>query len=138
MTNFNGIAYPILKNAKGYYRNTTDVDQIKADLLQLLMTNFGERVMLPEYGTGLNELFFEPNDFTIEIRATELISDAITAWEPRVSITDITVTSQIDDTKLNSNDSKENIEHILFIGISFRDPQDIQSIQELKLELPLG
>jgi phage baseplate assembly protein W len=114
------------------------VDQIKADLLQLLLTNPGERVMLPEYGTPLRELFFEPNDPTLEVEAKRLIADSITRWEPRIEIQDIQITSSFDSLDLNPDDPGDDIESILGIKISFVDPEDITEIEELALEVPLG
>ena len=62
---FLGLQYPLVKTHRGILAQNTGVDQIKADLLQLLLTNPGERVMLPSYGTPLRELLFEQNDSTL-------------------------------------------------------------------------
>jgi phage baseplate assembly protein W len=59
---FLGLQYPLAKSSRGILAQKVGVDQIKADLLQLLLTNPGERVMLPTYGTPLRKLIFEPND----------------------------------------------------------------------------
>lgn len=135
---FLGLQYPLIKTARGTMAQKSGVDQIKADLLQLLLTNPGERVMLPAFGTPLRELMFEPNDPTLEIRARQIISDAILLWEPRVVVTDIEISSQADKDFLNPNDSYDEIEAILQIRIRFVDPQNITEIDELAIEVPLG
>lgn len=114
------------------------VDQIKADLLQLLLTNPGERVMLPDFGTPLRRLIFEPNDATLEMVAKKMISDAITKWEPRIVVSNINVTSNFDASNLNDNDPGYEREAILGISIDFVDPENISQIESLVLEVPLG
>lgn len=137
-TRFLGCQYPLVKTSRGILAQKNGVDQIKADLLQLLLTNPGERVMLPEYGTPLRKLLFEPNDEVLEMTAKIMIADSIKQWEPRIEIENIFVTSQIDDRDLNSEDTKENQGYILSIKILFFDPQDISEVHELKLEKSLG
>jgi hypothetical protein len=56
----------------------------------LLATRLGERILLPEYGSKLPELVFEPND---EILHTELqfwVTEAILRWEKRITLTGVT------------------------------------------------
>lgn len=135
---FIGLQYPLVKTTRGTFAQKTGVDQIKADMLQLLLTNPGERVMLPEYGTPLRRLFFEPNDTLLENQAKRMIADSLKQWEPRVEITNIIVTSNVPSKSLHPDDAMEDKDHILFIKIEFVDPQDITEIQELALEIPLG
>jgi len=135
---FIGLQYPLVKTPRGTFAQKTNVDQIKADMLQLLLTNPGERVMLPKFGTPLRQLFFEPNDAMLEDNARRMIGDSLNKWEPRVEITNIMVTSSIPDQFLNPDDPREDKEHILFIKIEFVDPQDISDIQALELQIPLG
>lgn len=116
----------------------SDVDQIKADLLQLLLTNPGERVMLPEYGTPLRRLIFEPNDPLLEVEARRMIAESISKWEPRIELSQIYVTSNVDFNDLHPDDTKEDSVHVLSIKIEFFDPVNIDEVQELKLEVPIG
>ena len=138
MKKFLGLQYPLVKTVRGTMAQKNGVDQIKADLLQLLLTNPGERVMLPEFGTPLRKLMFEQNDSILELTAKQMIAKAITTWEPRIVVTDITVTSKFDPSKLNKNDDKSELESIIGISINFVDPENISKIESLKLELPIG
>jgi len=135
---FLGLQYPLVKTPRGIMAQKQGVDQIKADLLQLLLTNPGERVMLPTYGTPLRELFFEPNDPTLEIEAKRMIADAILTWEPRIKINQISITSQFDSDNLHPDDTGDELETILGIKIEFYDPEDITEVEELILEIPVG
>lgn len=48
MIEFKGAPYPIVKNAKGFLANQGSLNQIKSGLLQLLLTNPGERCLTGE------------------------------------------------------------------------------------------
>jgi len=135
---FLGLQYPLVKGARGIMAQSSGVDQIKADLLQLLLTEPGERVMLPEYGTPLKTLFFEPNDVTLEVEARRIISEAILRWEPRIVIQQIQITSSFDSDDLSRDDTGDELDSILGIKIDFVDPEDISVIEELVLEVPVG
>jgi phage baseplate assembly protein W len=139
----------------GYLYTQSDVNQIKADLLILLLTSPGERVMLPNFGTPLKTILFEPNDAIVIAQATQMISNAISTWEPRVAISALNVTTGT--SNLNQNDfvtpnvptgvgliggttsyTQNDDDHCLSIQIKFFDPENIQSIQELVFEVPLS
>lgn len=137
---FLGAPYPIIKTPLGLLAHQSGTDQIKSDLLILLLTNPGERVFLPTYGTPLRKLIFEPNDSTLQEQARQMIIDSINTWEPRITVSQIDVSTGPSDFEgeLNKADSKDEIEHILFIRILFFDPTDIVSVQELSLEVPLA
>ena len=135
---FLGLPYPITKHPRGLMRTQSGMNQIKSDLLCLLLTNPGERIMLPGFGTPLRQLVFEPNDPGLAIQAREMIIRVIEEWEPRVVIEEIAVTNSVPDGALNEFDALEDTDYILGIAIKFFDPEEIDNIQELKLELPLA
>lgn len=137
---FLGVPYPIVRHPLGLMRTQSGINQVKSDILVLLLTEPGERVMLPEFGTPLKQFFFEPNDSEITERVKDAIAESIRLWEPRVAVTQIDVTnsdSDIDNV-LDDFDKKEDKEHILLIRILFTDFNNIQEVQELKLAIPLG
>lgn len=127
---FIGSQYPLRKTPRGILAPSNGVDQIKADLLQLLLTNPGERVMMPEFGTPLRKLQFELNDPRLIIEAKQMIADSISKWEPRIEINGIEV--------YNGYGSEEESESVLSIQILFFDPEKIDEVESLKLELPIG
>lgn len=58
-----GLYYPIGWNTnKGYFTKVAGVELVKQNLLQLLGTERGERVMLPNYGCNLRKYLFQPLD----------------------------------------------------------------------------
>ena len=134
---FTGMQYPLVKGPRGLLAKKNGVDQIKADLLQLLLTNPGERVMLPNFGTPLRKLVFEPNDAVLEQAAKVMISEAINAWEPRIQITRLDVSRRVNEEALSVADTGDEIDAILGINIEFVDPENISQVEELKIELPV-
>lgn len=119
-----GCPYPIYPNPRGYLFSQKNIEVLKADMLQLLLTNHGERIMMPDYGTDLRRLFFEPLDDRLQKQAKDLIAASITKWEPRIAVDAIKVT-------------RDEEQHILKINIQFRDPENIVVVESLSLDLPL-
>ncbi len=133
---FMGLPYPVTKNPLGLFRTTSGLNQIKSDLLVLLLTTPGERPMLPAYGTPLKTLIFDQNDIVAEQQARQMIINSINAFEPRITVDQISVSSKASRDILAPGDSGDDIEHILEIKITFFDPQDINEVDELVLQVP--
>lgn len=131
ISDFIGFQYPIVKTPKGYFPSQVGLNQIKSDLLILLLTYPGERIFLPGFGTPLKDLIFDPNDASLAIRAQQMIAQAISDWEPRISVDQIEVTNGF-------NDNTTAQDHVLSIKILFRDEDNITVQQDLVLEVPLA
>jgi phage baseplate assembly protein W len=63
----------------------------------ILMTSRGERVMRPDFGSGLRNFVFGTTDETTMRLLESDITQAITVWEPRV--TDVEVGARIDPSE---------------------------------------
>ncbi|ARC90648.1 GPW/gp25 family protein [Rhodovulum sp. MB263] len=59
---------------------------IRQDLLLLLLTVPGERVMRPAFGCHLDRLLFQPNDATLAGLAIHYVRQAVARFEPRIEI----------------------------------------------------
>lgn len=130
---FSGFPYPITKDPRGYFHVQGGVDQIRSDLLQLLLTNPGERVM-ESIGTPLRTLLFQPNDATLANTATAMIGASVSQWEPRIAVSQISA-QPMSTTALAPGDTGSD--QVLGINISFFDPQNIATVADLDLEVPL-
>ena len=135
---FKGIPYPITKTPRGFFYIQGGVDQIKSDMLVLLLTNPKERVMLPDFGTPLRKLLFEQNDVSIIAKTKQMIAKSLKMWEPRVAIENIYIQNKLDVSSASVLEEDVNSERVLLIRITFFDRLEITKINELKLELPLG
>lgn len=132
-----GAPYPISKNSLGYLFSQEGIATLKSDLIQLLLTNPKERVMLPTYGTPLRKLLFSPNDQILIAETKRLIANSIEAWEPRVVISQIDITNGYNNSSQSASELNSN-DHVLSINIKFFDPQRIDYVEELTIQLPTG
>lgn len=73
-------------DAKGAIRKVTNIDAVKTSIDNILRTIPGERVMLPTFAAGLQDLVFEPTNERIYARVADRIKDAINVWDPRVIV----------------------------------------------------
>lgn len=135
---FLGCPYPLSKTPRGIMPTQEGLNQIKSDLLVLLLTNPGSRVMLPEFGTPLNSLIFQPNDDQTAEAAREMIINSINRWEPRLTIEELEVVAGPISDMLDPSDNLEEAGHILSIRIVFAEFDQIKEVQELILEIPLS
>jgi phage baseplate assembly protein W len=55
-------------------------DALRAKIIQVLLTSPGERVNLPEFGCGLFNLVFEPDDGVLAAALEFTIGQALTRW----------------------------------------------------------
>ena len=81
---YSGIAYPVKWGKKGLFSVDSDIKLIEGNIIQILGTRKGERVMLPLFGSRILDFIHEPLDhITCALLRFELIN-AIKMWEPRV------------------------------------------------------
>jgi phage baseplate assembly protein W len=93
---FYGYNPPFLGGQQNYMSRQEDDRLIKNDILQLLLTIPGERVMRPDYGVNLRNFVFEQlssNDLT---SLEQEITVKINKYEPRVTIQSIALTADND------------------------------------------
>ena len=90
-TRYINIDFPFKDSNKGFYLNLnqTDRDAIRADLLHLLLTNKGERLYLPDFGSDLKKYIFEPNDEITHDEIRENLNDTIKKYIPNLIINSI-------------------------------------------------
>ena len=87
--NYFGFNPPFIGGPSGILSRQEDDKLIKNDLLQLLLTLPGERVMMPNFGTELRATIFDQLDnATIEMLKRD-VSQAIAQYEPRIEVRSI-------------------------------------------------
>src|ERR1035441_6024256 len=87
-----GWAFPVkpVGGALKYAAYEEDVDQA---IQIILLTEPGERPMLPEFGGGLRHFVFEPNSPATCHAMERVVRAALIDWEPRIDIDRVEVTS---------------------------------------------
>jgi phage baseplate assembly protein W len=85
-----GVSLPF--NGSGVFNSTyTTKDQIKSNLVNLLLTDVGERVMNPNFGCNLKRFLFEGiTDNNLELLVSSL-GNSISIFVPEITVTNISV-----------------------------------------------
>jgi uncharacterized protein len=90
------LAFPFRIGPDGRTAAPPDLDaHVRDELLQLVLTNLGERLFLPELGTNLRRLVFEnTSDGTLGVTQA-IVADALQKWlGTRVEVLGLTVTKE--------------------------------------------
>jgi phage baseplate assembly protein W len=95
-----GLAFPPRVGADGRLAWSEGEDNVRESIRLILLTEPGERRMREEFGCGLRRFLFEPNTVTTRALIRERIMRAITRWEPRVKVDDVTVEADGEDPRL--------------------------------------
>jgi uncharacterized protein len=93
-----GIAFPFrIDELSGGVVLAEGSEKLRDNVMQLLQTNPGERVMRRAYGGGLRDLVQDPNDDVLRALAQHRIGKAITETEPRIRVQGINVVADPSD-----------------------------------------
>jgi phage baseplate assembly protein W len=87
--------YPYRVGGSGTPNSTTADDHLSDLILQVLFTNPGERVNLPDFGVGIQRLVFAPNSDTLRSSVQFLITTNLNRWlGDRIKVEQVNVTSE--------------------------------------------
>ena len=90
--NYINIDFPFTDSKEGFYFKLTETDKaaIKSDLLHLLLTNKGERLYMPDFGSDLKKYIFEPNDGITHTKIKNNLNGTISRYIPNLVVNEIT------------------------------------------------
>jgi hypothetical protein len=74
------LGFPFKINELGQVATLTGNDNIRAKIIQVLLTSPGERVNLPEFGCGLRDLVFDPNNEILAAATEFTVTKALQRW----------------------------------------------------------
>lgn len=88
-----GLNFPFRNSSQGDYLELTELEQqeVRADLIHLLLTRKGTRYFLPNFGTRLYEFIFEPFDGLTFSAIESDIRDAVATFMPNLLLNQITI-----------------------------------------------
>ena len=105
-----GINFPFRDSRRGDYLELTQLEsqQIKSDLIHLLLTRKGSRYYLPDFATRLYEFLFEPFDGLTFDAIESDIRSSVEKYIPNLLINRLTVEplnpeEEADDNAFTSN-----------------------------------
>jgi phage baseplate assembly protein W len=105
-----GITLPIQIGNTAFNQSFITADQIKSNIKNLLLTKRFERLMQPEFGSGIQELLFNMNDELFADNLENTIVDTLSKWLPFVNVDTINIQQP--------NDYKDN--NKVEVSVSFR------------------
>tara|TARA_B100000287_G_scaffold435421_1_gene503626 strand:+ start:781 stop:1224 length:444 start_codon:yes stop_codon:yes gene_type:complete len=125
---FIGIDLPFRKSTgvEGYFASTsTTIEAVKTDIITLLNTRVGERVMQPNLGIDLHSYLFEQITPTLEDEIRMSIINTFKNWLPYVTVSNLEI--QLEETTGLSN--------IMVIKLHFFIGQDPLKKEVVEVEL---
>tara|TARA_Y100001938_G_C7842735_1_gene306912 strand:- start:88 stop:495 length:408 start_codon:yes stop_codon:yes gene_type:complete len=99
-----GVVFPFSANAV-FHSSYTTQDQAKSNLINVLLTEPGERVYEPTFGVGLKSQLFEQNVDKETLKSR--INDQINFYVPEIELVDTTIDLLPDN-------------HTLYIKLTYR------------------
>jgi hypothetical protein len=94
MALFKGIAFPFHKGNIAFPDTVVDEALIQQSLIRIILSPRGERVMRPNFGSGVFDMVFDNNDDVFALAMQRSVRLAIGQFEPRVIVTDVQVDRQ--------------------------------------------
>ena len=124
-----GFAFPPGKNNHigGFFNKASDINLVRGAVKQLLLTERGERLMLPDFGCDLQKFLFQPLDedlflaikqeiitsFYKYIKGAEIIKIAVFPTEDNSSLSEhgltVVLSLSFDDSELSITEVEVNI-----------------------------
>lgn len=71
-----------------------EAEKLKENIIHILLTGLGERVMRRDYGGGMRQLVHDPNNEALRAIVQHQIARTIGRWEPRILLQSVTVVQQ--------------------------------------------
>jgi len=102
-----GITYPMQSSTSGSIRESTGIQKIEESIRIILGTQYGERLMRPDFGSNLKSLVFAPNNAATANLARYYVEEGLRRWELRIELIEVLV-------------ENDNLHGMLLIEIHYR------------------
>jgi len=94
-----GFTFPPRLGTDGRVSLSAGPENIRQDIRVILLTEPGDRLMLPEFGAGLGRFLFQPNMVATHRLIEERVTRALTLWEPRIRLESVMVDADTGDAQ---------------------------------------
>ena len=84
-----GWKFPLQVTPGGTIAQARYEQRIEESIYLILSTAKGERVMLPEFGCGIHDLVFAPNNTATLTVVVQTVREVLVAYEPRIDVLDV-------------------------------------------------
>lgn len=119
-----GIDFPFRDSPKGDFLRMTESpeNEVRANLIHLLLTRKGSRYYLPDFGTRLYEYIFDQNDMmTYEIIEDE-IREGVKKYISNLDINSINIVSAEEDPETFTSISEEEDDRLFRVSDAANKP----------------
>ena len=134
-----GLTFPFRDSFNGKYLDLSDYNdqEIRSNLIHLLLTRKGSRYYLPDFGTRLYEFIFEPLDGPTFSEIESEIRESAEIYLPGITITNISIYAASDGEEdkgsyITDNNERvfrvpniSNKEHTAKVKIDYTINQDV-------------
>jgi Bacteriophage baseplate protein W len=119
-----GWKFPLQVTPRGGIATSSEETRIEESIFLILSTAPGERLMLPDFGCGIHDQVFAPNDAGTVSRVVDLVRRALTTYEPRIDVLDVSAETSDGqpnlllirvDYRIRDNNSMKNLVYPFFI-----------------------
>ncbi|RYG25203.1 baseplate protein [bacterium] len=119
-----GWKFPIQTTPDGKIAQAKEEQRIEESVYLILATSKGERAMKPEFGCGLQELVFAPNNASTRARVAFTVRQALVASEPRIDVMEVGVDATDEepnlllirvDYRIRANNARGNLVYPFFV-----------------------
>lgn len=120
-----GWEFPVQVTPDGKIAQARHEQRIEESIYLILSTKKGERVLLPEFGCGIHDLVFAPNNSITTSLVVQNVRKALVAYEPRIDVLDINVESNVEqpnllliriDYRIRSNNAMGNLVYPFYVN----------------------
>jgi phage baseplate assembly protein W len=90
-----GWGFPVAIDGGGGIALAQHEQDIEQAIYIILSTGKGERRMRPNFGCGIHDLVFHPNNATTWTVIADSVEEALGWWEPRIEVTNVEVRADL-------------------------------------------
>jgi phage baseplate assembly protein W len=122
-----GWAFPVKVNARGGLDWSAGAKSIEEGIWIILATPRRSRIMEPEFGCGLHDYVFAPNNANTRAVIASEVRSALIRYEPRIDVLAVKTEPQIDaqntllievDYRIRANNAVRNLVYPFFLNES--------------------
>lgn len=107
------LGFPYQVNDLAQTATSSGDANIRAKIVQVVLTSPGERVNLPDFGCGLRDLVFDPNNDILAATTEFSITKALQQWlSDDIIVQSVNVSNSIDDPSIADGELQIEVVYI--------------------------
>jgi phage baseplate assembly protein W len=119
-----GWKFPVRVNPAGGLSWSEGEQSVQEAIWIILGTALNERQMLPNFGCGIHDLVFAPNNPTTQTNVQHLVKQSLAKSEPRIDVLEVTISVSEDapnlllirvNYRIRSNNAMNNMVYPFYV-----------------------